>query len=145
MRELEISNKKEISEIIEIEKEAFNDGAIDEWVLKPFIRYGKVYILEEGTDLIGVAELMKSWKGDKTYLYGFCIKAEYRGKGYASFFLKELLKKLSGRVTLTVSPQNIPAINLYTKHGFIVEKLLKNEYGDAENRYYMTTNLKKED
>lgn len=53
------------------------------------------------------------------YLY---IKAEYRGKGLASFALKEIIKQVGAknnyRVQIEVSPMNIKALKLYHKLGF---------------------------
>ena len=34
-----------IYQVQEIETEAFGEGAMNEWFLVPFIRYGKVYVL----------------------------------------------------------------------------------------------------
>ena len=70
---------------------------------------------------------------------------EYRHKGYGNYILNEtekILKNLSyEEIELTVAPENDIAINFYKKHGYIQEKLLKDEYGKGIHRYVMRKKL----
>lgn len=58
----------------------------------------------------------------KYFLVNFGIIAEYRGKGYGSYFLSEIINncRLAGieHLNLCVDNNNIPAVNLYKKTGF---------------------------
>ena len=53
--EIKAEDKKYIEQIIEIEKEVFGiNGGVDEWILKPIIRYGKVFALVLEGEVVGV-------------------------------------------------------------------------------------------
>jgi RimJ/RimL family protein N-acetyltransferase len=60
---------------------------------------------------------------DKFWL-GIMVGDNFTGKGLGNIIMDELLKNLTHPVFLTVDIDNIPAINLYTKKGFVfVEKI----------------------
>ena len=79
--EVKADDKKIIEQIIEIEKEAFGlNGGVDEWILKPIIKYGKVFVLVLENKVIGIAEFIRNFDGDEIFLYGFSIKKIYSMK-----------------------------------------------------------------
>jgi ribosomal protein S18 acetylase RimI-like enzyme len=128
-----------IEQIIEIEKEAFGvSGGVDEWILKPMIRYGKVLVLVNDGEVAGIAEYIRDFGGKEVFLYGFSIKKEYRKHGYGKKLLEDSINyfKQYGikKMSLTVGLENKVAIELYKKIGFKNEKLLKNEYGKGIDR-----------
>ncbi|MEI6856743.1 GNAT family N-acetyltransferase [Psychrilyobacter sp.] len=139
--EIKSKDKKYIDQIIEIEKEAFGlSGGVDEWILKPIIRYGKVFVLVIDDEVIGIAEYIRGFDGDVVFLYGFSIKKEYRKCGYGEKLLEESIKifrenKIK-KIGLTVSLKNKSAIELYKKMGFKMEEMLKEEYGKGIDRIY---------
>ncbi|OQY40743.1 MAG: GNAT family N-acetyltransferase [Fusobacteriia bacterium 4572_74] len=140
--EIEAKDKKYIKQIIEIEKEAFGlNGGVDEWILKPMIRYGKVFVLVIENNVIGIAEYMRDFDGDEIFLYGFSIKKEYRKCGYGKKLLEESIKVFREnkikKIGLTVSLENKEAIKLYKKMGFKMEEMLKDEYGKGIDRLYL--------
>jgi len=141
------SNEFAIREILETEKECFGEGAINEWVLKPFVRYGKVFALKYEDIYIGFAELIKTWDSDTIYIFSFMIKKAYRSKGYGTVFLEKITKKIAKenikKVILTVSKDNLRALKLYKKQGFVVEGDYKNEYGKNINRLKLSKKVKK--
>ena len=144
--EIKAKDKKYIEQIIEIEKEAFGvEGGVDEWVLKPIIRYGKVHVLIIEKEVIGVAEYIRDFDGDEIFLYGFSIKKEYRKCGYGKKLLEESVKifrknKIK-KIGLTAALENNEAINLYNKIGFKKEKILKDEYGKDIDRFYFSMEI----
>jgi len=149
MRFLEIkaSDKKKIEQIIKIEKEAFGlNGGINEWILKPIIRYGKVFVLVIENEVIGIAEYIRGFGGDEVFLYGFSIKKKYRKCGYGKKLLEDSIKVFRKnkikKIGLTVSLENIEAIKLYEKIGFKMEKTLKDEYGKGIDRLYFSKKIK---
>ncbi|MGL6115224.1 GNAT family N-acetyltransferase [Cetobacterium sp. SF1] len=137
------SDKKYIDEIMKNEKEHFEDnGAADLWLIKSFIRYGKLYILvNENDELLSVAQYMQVFGKSEVFLYGFSTVKKYQRKGYGQKLLLESEKLLSKEgiqsIKLTVDPQNIPGVNLYIKLGYKVEELQKDEYGKNIDRYLM--------
>ena len=146
---LDSEDKQIIEEIVKYEEEVFGEGAIEKWNIKPFIKYGKVYVLssiEGEKELVSVIEIIKDFKKPKVYIYGFFTKEKFRNKGYGNIFLKSIIKELHdthgiNEIELTVSPENKRAISLYEKNGFQKEILLKDEYGEGENRYLMAKKL----
>ncbi|MDO8885840.1 GNAT family N-acetyltransferase [Candidatus Oleimmundimicrobium sp.] len=131
-----------IKKLVFLEKEAFGQGGLDEWTLPVFIRYGKVYILEEDGKIEGLAEFIRDWNEIKrVFLVSFSICQDKRGKGLGKFFLTKIIELLREEglkeVKTTVSPVNEAALNLYEKLGFVRTDYLKNEYGPGNNRLLM--------
>ena len=144
--EVKADDKKIIEQIIEIEKEAFGlNGGVDEWILKPIIKYGKVFVLVLENKVIGIAEFIRNFDGDEIFLYGFSIKKIYRRCGYGKKLLEESIKifgeKKIKKMGLTVSLENTEAIKLYRKIGFKMEKVLKDEYGKGIDRLYFSIEI----
>ena len=134
------TDKKYIEEILELEQEVFGlNGAIDLWNLKPYIKYGKVFVLLHEEKVIATCELLKSWDNKKVYLYGFAVKKQFSGKGVGSKFLENVINSLDNEnieaIELTVAPENLAGIKLYEKFGFERVKVLENEYGEGQDRY----------
>lgn len=144
-KEIYAEEKNLINQVKMVEEEAFGEGAIDEWVLTPIIRYGKVYALVKDTEIINFVEMLKKWGKEEAYIYSFATKSKYRGKGYAKELLEktinELKKENLKRVSLTVAPENERAIGLYESFGFIKKDMYKNEYGEGIDRIYMEKEL----
>lgn len=144
--EIKAKDKKYIEQIIEVEKEAFGvSGGVDEWILKPIIRYGKVFVLVIEDEVIGIAEYIRDFDGDEIFLYGFSIKKEYRKCGYGKKLLEESVKVFREnkikKIGLTVSLENKAAIELYKKLGFKMEEMLKDEYGKGVDRLYFSRGI----
>jgi len=134
-----------MDEIKQIELEAFGDGSIDEWVIMPLMRYGRIYgALLEGK-LIGIIEMIISEKG-QGYIFSFAIAREYRGQGFGSRFLLALIDELSREshlceICLTSAEENEVANYMYRKMGFEATEKLKNEYGVGIDRVYWRKKL----
>jgi ribosomal protein S18 acetylase RimI-like enzyme len=145
--EVKPEDKNYIEQIIEIEKEAFGvSGGVDEWILKPIIRYGKVYVLLLKGEVIGISEYIRSFDGEEIFLYGFSVKKKYRKHGYGKKMLEESVKIFKEnkikRISLTVGLENQEAIELYKKLKFENKKLLKDEYGKGIDRLYFVRAIK---
>lgn len=150
IKELDVKKDEEIlQEIVEHEKLVFGEGAIGEWNIKPFTKYGKVYALihekEKKNKLVSVIEILSSFNREIAYIYGVSTVPNYEKKGHGSKLLDyviEDLKKIGiKKIELTVKKNNETAISLYLKKGFIVGEELKDEYGDGEERYLMQLNI----
>src|SRR5690625_401546 len=107
-----------IGRLAEIDKDAFGDGGIDEWVMLPLMRHGRIIALYYNNELIGDAQFMKDWDNiHKAYLYGVAISPKYRGMGFGTWFLdacfEELKKEGIKTIDLTVDPENHGAIKVY--------------------------------
>ena len=84
-----------------------------------------LYTATLGGQPIGVCMIIPS--GDTVYFYGFEIKSSFRRMGYGQQFLDAMIALLSNRyrrMTLQVSSQNVPALELYKKTGFPITETL---------------------
>lgn len=140
--EVTAEDTESIKEIIFIEEEAFGkNGGVDEWILKPLVRYGKVFVLKSDEKIVSIGEFMGKFDSDEVFLYGLCTRKESRGRGYAvemmrrseAYFSRRGMNKLG----LTVDPSNEVAIGLYRKLGYDIGELQKDEYGKGVDRLFM--------
>lgn len=146
IKQINENHEKYINEILELEKEVFGEkGAIDLWNLKPYIKYGKVFVLLQEDRVIACSELLKKWDENTVYLYGFAVKKEVSGRGIGTEFLKTILEILKNEnienVELTVALDNFGAIKLYENFGFERVKVLEKEYGIGNDRYFYRKKL----
>ena len=141
-RELHDVDLTLMNKIVEIEEEAFEgNGNVDLWILKALIRYGKVFVLVEGDEIITIAEYMQVLGKDEVFLYGISTRKKYRNRGNARKIMEEsekYLKRLGYKeVGLTVDPNNNIAMKLYKDLGYRIEKYQEDEYGKGIHRYLM--------
>lgn len=87
------------------------------WVKKPTL---KVYALVNTKgNLAGIAWAEeKPWNSYPTTT-GIRVYEDYRGKGVAASFYKEILGKIQGEVWVMISADNLASIRLHEKLGFI--------------------------
>ena len=141
-RELHDVDLTLVNKIVEIEEEAFEgNGNVDLWILKALIRYGKVFVLVEGDEIITIAEYMQVLGKDEVFLYGISTRKKYRNRGNARKIMEEsekYLKRLGYKeVGLTVDPNNNIAMKLYKDLGYRIEEYQEDEYGKGIHRYLM--------
>lgn len=141
-REITEADLEMLNKIVEIEEEAFEgNGNVDLWILKALIRYGKVFILEEGGEIISIVEYMQEFQKDSLFLYGISTRKKYRNHGHAREIMEQseaYFKKLNYReIGLTVDPNNEIAMKLYKNLGYKVVEYQENEYGKGIHRYLM--------
>jgi [ribosomal protein S18]-alanine N-acetyltransferase len=142
-------DKEILDKLILIEEQAFGDAGLDEWVMVPFIRHGRIIALYYGDEIIGGAQFLKDWDHtENAYLYGIGIEKKYRGQGYGTWFLKSCIEELKKEgiknIELTVDPRNSVAIKVYQeKLGFKITDERKHEYGSGEHRTVMELDLYK--
>ncbi len=139
-----------LSQLLEIEQDAYGEEGMNKWDVVPFIRYGRVFGLMEGRNAVkGAAYFMRDWEApDRAYLVNVALRRDLRGREVGTFLLKEsflqLRKEGVKRVELTVDPSNTYAISVYREQmGFYENGRRRNEYGDGEDRLIMDTDLKK--
>lgn len=141
-RELHDVDLTLMNKIVEIEEEAFEgNGNVDLWILKALIRYGKVFVLVEGDEIITIAEYMQVLGKNEVFLYGISTRKKYRNRGNARKIMEEsekYLKRLGYKeVGLTVDPNNSIAMKLYKDLGYRIEEYQEDEYGKGIHRYLM--------
>lgn len=140
--ELKIEDEKYIDEVVEMEKSTFGEmGGVNLWILKPLVKFGKVFVILKENKVIGCAEFIISFDKSQAFLYGFSIKIEYQNHGLGAMLLKYcdsyFTNKKISEISLTVDPKNITAITLYKHHGYFIDKLNKDEYDKGIDRFIM--------
>jgi ribosomal-protein-alanine N-acetyltransferase len=127
-----------MARLTQLERIAFGEGGMNQWMLAPHVRYGRVFCLEYADEIIGVMEFMSCCKEpDTCYLAGISVDPKYQNRGFGRFFLDEALSRVKEdgftRVILTVAPKNDRAIHLYRSFGFEEGELLVDVYGPGED------------
>lgn len=102
----------------------------------------------DGKKLIGWGAYRTNWKGhnkeEGVYeISSIVVDKDSRGKGLGTKILQEILKRIQTSqnyksIYLTVSPQNIPALLLYLKNGFIICDYQKDVYGPDTDRVFLS-------
>jgi ribosomal-protein-alanine N-acetyltransferase len=132
-----------IRQLKRIETQAFGEAGLNEWMLVPLIRHGRVFALFDGQRIIGGAQFVRDWDDSaRAYLVGIAVDRDERGKGLGARFLSGCLDELRsegvGSVELTVDAANAPAVSVYReKLGFETIGTRKDEYGAGNDRVVM--------
>lgn len=92
--------------------------------------FRSVYVLEDNNQIIGVLIIDKIY--ERMEIIEIEIIKEKRRQGYGNILLNFLTNLAEDEkvenITLEVKETNIPAINLYKKHGFMEVAIRKNYY-----------------
>ncbi len=137
--------KEHIDQVIEINNLSFTTDA---WNEQGFYRefsldYSKKWVgIEDGK----VAVYAVFWCHDEeAFMMTFAVHPDYRSKGTAYYFLIEVFELLKAQnityLELDVRKSNLPAINLYKKLGFEIQRERPNFYSDGENAFVMARAL----
>ena len=111
---------------------------------KKFIKFylesnvGEIIIDVDNDVLVGTI-FVRTDKGQEGFIHSLMITEEYRGYGLSHKLVKDAINKYHG-CDLTVLKDNKIAINLYKKHGFVMD-----HSRDTKEMYYMVlrSHLKK--
>jgi RimJ/RimL family protein N-acetyltransferase len=101
-----------------------------------------LYVVEKDNEIIATYRLIpKSDRQAHTYyLGGFAIRKKMQGQGLGKEILsaikKSAIEKGKKRIELTVDINNMPAIALYEKMGFLIEGVVRKSYRVAATGEY---------
>ena len=145
---LEKPDPEMISNILDIEQEAFGDGALNEYVVVPLLRYGKIYAAVDEDDVaVACAYFMADMNNaGRAYLMSVAVLPDFRGQNVGTALLEYALANIKqygiNNVVLTVDPANFTALSVYReKLGFTVVDSAKDEYGQGEDRLVMAKDI----
>jgi len=101
--------------------------------------------IESGLSSIGFTPLSLSRKG---HIISIAVLPEHRGKGLGSALIEKALEAMAKFYNakscyLEVRVSNEPAISLYKKAGFEVQKTIRGYYADGENAYIMSKKIQR--
>ena len=92
--------------------------------------FGKVLILKENEEIIGY--LYYSDIYERCEINQFEIDSIHRNCGKGDLLLKYLINTLEKDITLEVKEDNIPAIHIYEKNGFLKKAIRKGYYNGID-------------
>ena len=92
--------------------------------------FGKVLLLKEDNEIIGY--LYYSDIYERAEINQFEINSIHRNCGKGDLLLKYLINTLEKDITLEVKEDNIPAIKLYLKNGFVKKAVRKGYYNGID-------------
>ncbi|WP_455520857.1 ribosomal protein S18-alanine N-acetyltransferase [Parvimonas micra] len=114
------AENKDVSDILFLDKENFSNNFKEEFYLD-YIKNQRVIVAEKEKNVIGY--ILFNQILDEAEIYKIVVLKELRKKQIAfkiiDFLLNELKKSDVKKIFLEVRKNNIPAINLYKKCGFI--------------------------
>lgn len=147
-RPIDRPNPDIIEGVLDIEQEAFGDGALSEYVVVPLLHHGKVYAaVDEEENMVACAYFMRDMADiGLSYLLSVAVLPELRGHDVGTALLSYAFSHLKRfgitRVQLTVDPANFNALSAYReKLGFTVVESAVDEYGAGEDRLIMEKEL----
>ena len=164
IRELDAEKDTELLfDIVAHENIVFGEASVGNWNIKPFAKYGKVFVVvkklknlennrevkcnnstyenEIDEELVSVIEILRGFDYKIAYIYGVSTVTGYEGQGHATrlfgYVMDYLLKQDISIVELTVGVNNEAAKKVYRKAGFTIVEKLESEYGENIDRYLM--------
>lgn len=136
-----ITDEDILFNIVKMEDEVFKDASIGNYNIKPMAKYGRVYAILDGENVIVSNEVMKSFQNDLAYIYGLITNPIYQNKKMAynllDYVLDDLKKLGIRKVQLTTSIENTYANKLYSKFNFKKICILEDEYKDKERKIFI--------
>lgn len=141
-------NENDLRSIIEIEKENFNEGAVNTWFLAPFIISQKVIVAKYKEKIIGCSIFLKEFQEDCVFYFSLSLKKIYQKKGLGKFFFEQSVKKIFenypnvNNIRYTVDPEKEFNVSFFQKYGITIEKSYHNFYEYSKDRLYV--NLSRE-
>ena len=125
---------KYVDDVFLIEKTFFdlqNSSVIEDSLKSETLNY---FVLLDGEKVVGFYEC--SIVLDEAELFDIAVDLRYQGKGLSKFLMEHFMnickEKQVRTIFLEVNTNNIKAINLYTKFGFVEYSRRKNYYGDND-------------
>ncbi|MGI0091060.1 MAG: GNAT family N-acetyltransferase [Nitrososphaerales archaeon] len=143
--------EEDIPGILEIENASFDDPYPQSLFLAFRRRFPRGFRVAESEGQIVGYCIISPWKNKQTMIItSLAVRPEFKRSKIATNLLKDalLLAKVSPTamsILLQVAVDNIAAITLYEKFGFVHSRLIKNYYGKNRDGIQMELVLKREE
>lgn len=132
------AENKDVFDILSLDKENFSNNFKEEFYLD-YIKNQRVIVAEKEKKVIGY--IIFNQILDEAEIYKIVVLKDFRKKQIAfkifDFLLNELKKSDVKKIFLEVRKNNIPAINLYKKCGFIDIREIVNYYSNPKENGIM--------
>ncbi|OFW57439.1 MAG: hypothetical protein A2133_06620 [Actinobacteria bacterium RBG_16_64_13] len=122
--------------------QAFGRAGLRTYDLAVLAEAGAVFAAYLGDDMVAGCQLLRMLEEPGfSYVVGFYVRPQWRGKGLGRAFLLAVadeMRKLDVEgLLLTVAPDNKPALSLYRSTGFTDEAFVPDFYGEGEDRHIL--------
>ncbi|MEM2816034.1 MAG: ribosomal protein S18-alanine N-acetyltransferase [Candidatus Bathyarchaeia archaeon] len=148
-------NPKDLDRVVYINRTCLPENYIDQFFLDLHERFPETFIVAEVDDEIVGYIMCRIEVGLSNYGLGGFIKKGHvvslavmpqcRRMGIGHALVSKAMEGMrlynAKQCYLEVRVSNIPAINLYTKLGFKIARVIRGYYSDGEDAYLMTRNL----
>jgi len=137
------ATKADIGAIMNIESVCFPDDAFSRRQITYLVSAAKgiFYVADAGGVIAGYISLLVSERNNSGRIYSIAVDPRYRGEGIAGILIGEVIgygvKKDLRAIFLEVRTDNVPAIALYEKYGFVKRFVKRGYYEDGGDAYSM--------
>ena len=132
------AENKDVFDILSLDNENFSNNFKEAFYLE-YIKNQRVIVAEKEENVIGYVIFNQIL--DEAEIYKIVVLKEFRKKQIAfkiiEFLLNELKKNNVKKIFLEVRKNNIPAINLYKKYGFINIREIVDYYNNPKENGIM--------
>lgn len=129
--------------LLVLEQTSFGEESFNKRQLRRLIlsNTSDIIVYKKNNNIIGSITVLHRANSTKDRIYNLVVSSEFRGNGIAQQLISEVerIAKINKKTALTleVREDNISAINLYQKLGFIQKKRLISYYQDKSSAIYM--------
>jgi|AMQJ01.1.fsa_nt_gi ribosomal-protein-alanine acetyltransferase len=140
---LELALKKDVKELISLEKICFQEDAFSKRQITYLITKakGEFIVIRRNNKIIAYLIISKRENSKQIRIYSIAIAPEARGLGLAKRlmnYVEDVCKQESKeRISLEVSKENTPAIHLYQSLGYEIVSERPNYYANGGNALLM--------
>lgn len=144
---IEFAQKKDVKELIYLEKVCFQQDAFSRNQITYLITKakGEFVVIRNNNKIVAYLIISKRENSKQIRIYSIAIAPEARGLGLAKRlmnYVEDVCKQESKeRITLEVSKENIPAINLYQSFGYKIIGERPNYYANGGSALLMLKQL----
>ncbi|MEW6551130.1 MAG: GNAT family N-acetyltransferase [Campylobacterota bacterium] len=142
---IRVATKEDLSSLESIENSVFSkfDYPLNKRNFSYHIEKKHIFVTINKNEVYGYILFFEYKKSIR--IYSIAVAIEYLGLGYGTELIRYLMKiaeNKSKKLTLEVKVDNIKAINLYKKLGFVTIKLLISYYLDGKDGFKMVLTKK---
>lgn len=142
---IRVATKEDLSSLESIENSVFSkfDYPLNRRNFSYHIKKEHIFVILENDNICGYI-LFFEYK-NSIRIYSIAVSMEFSGLGYGTKLIKyviEIATNKSKNIMLEVKVDNIKAINLYKKLGFLDIKRLQAYYSDGKDGFKMILNKK---
>ncbi len=141
-RVTELSSDR-LAELAHLDRQAFGAAGLRVYELAVLTEAGLVLQARlAGGECVGGCQLIRECdRIDTLWVVGIYIVPKWQNRGVGTLFLRSLIEKLpqyeASGLRLTVDRENIPAVRLYERVGFLPVDQVDEFYGPGEDRLVM--------